>query len=150
MRAMTFPLTYEGHPRFEFGFGLAEAGFSDIVAFHDATNIPDWVVLEAGDPAVPEDRARLEERSPVNHTERLSRPIFLLHGSNDWRVPVDGSRQFVAAAEANGKDVVYVEFPGQGHRVKGVARNVEAWQRRLDFLTAVLSAATEEGAQTSP
>ena len=30
-------------------FGLAEAGFSDIVAFHDATNIPDWVVLEAGE-----------------------------------------------------------------------------------------------------
>jgi dipeptidyl aminopeptidase/acylaminoacyl peptidase len=63
----------------------------------------------------------------------------LLHGANDWRVPVDGSRKFAEAARAQGKDVTYVEFEGQGHRVKGVSRNVEAWQERLDFLSKVLA-----------
>lgn len=139
MRAMTFPPETNGrNEAYRFAFGLAEAGFSDIVAFHDATNIPDWVVLEAGDPAVPEDRAKLEDRSPINHVERLDAPIFLLHGGNDWRVPVEGSRAFAKAAEAAGKQVVYVEIEGQGHRIEGRERIVEAWQARLDFIESVL------------
>lgn len=144
MRAMTFPDSFEGHARYPFGFGLAEAGFSDIIAFHDATNIPDWVVLEAGDPGDPEDRARLEDRSPLRHPERLEAPIFLLHGENDWRVPVAGSRDFAAAAAAADRSVTYVEVEGQGHSVKGVGRNVEAWQRRLDFLAEIVEASGGE------
>jgi len=139
MRAMTFPPeTNDRGESYAWGFGLAEAGFSDIVAFHDATNIPDWVVLEAGDPAVPEDLARLQDRSPITHVDRLSAPIFLLHGGNDWRVPVEGSRSFVDAAKAAGKDVTYVEVEGQGHHVEGQERIVEAWQARLDFIERVL------------
>ncbi|KIG13772.1 Dipeptidyl anminopeptidase [Enhygromyxa salina] len=140
MRAMTFPPeTNDRNEAYGFGFGLAEAGFSDIVAFHDATNIPDWVVLEAGDPAVPEDLARLRDRSPINHVERLAAPIFLLHGANDWRVPVAGSRAFVEAAKAAGKSVSYLEVEGQGHHVEGQERIVEAWQARFDFIESVVA-----------
>jgi dienelactone hydrolase len=146
MRAMTFPANTNGHDQpYPFGFGLAEAGFSDIVAFHDATNIPDWVVLEAGDPAVPEDLARLEDRSPINHCERLSAPIFLLHGANDWRVPVAGSRAFVEAAKAAGKSVTYLEVEGQGHHVEGQERIVEAWQARFDFIASAVASPAVEG-----
>jgi dienelactone hydrolase len=139
MRALTFPpQTNERNESYAFGFGLAEAGFSDIVAFHDATNIPDWVVLEAGDPAVPGDLARLKDRSPINHVDLLGAPIFLLHGGNDWRVPVAGSRAFVEAAKAAGKTVVYHEVDGQGHHIEGQGRIVEAWQARLDFIESVV------------
>lgn len=139
MRAMTFPPATNGRDEsYRFGFGLAEAGFSDIVAFHDATNIPDWVVLEAGDPAVPEDLAKLRDRSPISHVDLLDAPLFLLHGGNDWRVPVEGSRAFAAAAEAAGKPVTYVEVEGQGHRIEGQERIVEAWQARLDFIASVI------------
>ncbi|NVB38072.1 S9 family peptidase [Pseudenhygromyxa sp. WMMC2535] len=147
MRAMTFPpQTNARDESYRFAFGLAEAGFSDIVAFHDATNIPDWVVLEAGDPAVPEDRTRLEDRSPVNHVDLLQAPIFLLHGANDWRVPVDGSRAFVEAAEAAGKQVTYVEVPGQGHHIEGQERIVAAWQARFGFIEGVLAGDAAETA----
>ncbi|PRP93283.1 Prolyl tripeptidyl peptidase precursor [Enhygromyxa salina] len=143
MRAMTFPPETKGRDEaYRFAFGLAEAGFSDIVAFHDATNIPDWVVLEAGDPKVPEDLERLRERSPINHVDRLDAPIFLLHGGNDWRVPVEGSRAFVTAAEALGKPVTYLEVEGQGHHVEGQARIVEAWQARFDFIESALAGAS--------
>lgn len=139
MRAMSFPPQTNGrNESYAFGFGLAEAGFSDIVAFHDATNIPDWVVLEAGDPAVAEDLARLKDRSPINHVDLLSAPIFLLHGGNDWRVPVQGSREFVEKANAAGKVVTYHEVEGQGHHIEGQARIVEAWQARLDFIGSVV------------
>jgi dipeptidyl aminopeptidase/acylaminoacyl peptidase len=140
MRAMSFPAQTNGrNDSYAFGFGLAEAGFSDIVAFHDATNMPDWVVLEAGDPKVPEDLVRLQDRSPINHVDLLAAPIFLLHGGNDWRVPVDGSRKFVEAAKTAGKQVTYLEVEGQGHAIEGQARIVEAWQARLDFIGSVLA-----------
>lgn len=139
MRALTFPPQTNGrNESYVFGFGLAEAGFSDIVAFHDASNIPDWVVLEAGDPKVAEDLARLQDRSPINHVDLLAAPIFLLHGGNDWRVPVEGSRAFVEAAKAAGKQVSYHEVAGQGHHIEGQARIVEAWQARLDFIESVV------------
>jgi dienelactone hydrolase len=142
MRALTFPpQTNNRNERYRFAFGLAEAGFSDIIAFHDATNIPDWVVLEAGDPAVAEDRARLQDRSPIHHVDLLNAPIFLLHGSNDWRVPVAGSRAFVEAAKALGKDVTYYEVDGQGHHVEGQERIAEAWQARFDFIERALGSA---------
>jgi dipeptidyl aminopeptidase/acylaminoacyl peptidase len=132
MRALTWP--HDDPQFFPFGFGLAEAGFSDIVAFHAATNIPDWVILEAGDPAVPSDLERMNERSPIHAVERLDVPLFLLHGENDWRVPVAGSRAFASEAERLGKPVTYLEVAGQGHRVEGDARIVETWQARFDFI----------------
>jgi dipeptidyl aminopeptidase/acylaminoacyl peptidase len=146
MRAMTFPPQTNGRNQsYRFGFGLAEAGFCDLVAFHGATNIPDWVVLEAGDPARPDELAKLQDRSPINHVELLDAPLFLLHGGNDWRVPVEGSRAFAAAAEAAGKPVTYVEVEGQGHQIEGHERIVEAWRARLLFLESALDAGEPGG-----
>jgi dipeptidyl aminopeptidase/acylaminoacyl peptidase len=132
MRALTHP--HDDPQFYSFGFGLAEAGFCDIEAFFHATNIPDWVVLEAGDPAVPADLAKLRDRSPIHHVERLDVPLFLLHGANDWRVPVDGSRAFAEKATKLGKPVTYLEIAGQGHKIEGDARIVETWQARFDFI----------------
>jgi dienelactone hydrolase len=137
LRALTHP---HDHPQFyPFGFGLAEAGFSDIVAFFEATNIPDWVVLESGDPKVPADLVAMRDRSPIHHVERLDAPLFLLHGANDWRVPVEGSRAFAEQAAKLGKPVTYLEVAGQGHRIEGDTRIVESWQARFDFIESTIA-----------
>lgn len=137
MRALTFPPhTNNRNESYDFGFGMSHAGFSSIVTFYDATNIPDWIILEAGDPAT--EREKLEDRSPMNHTDLLDSPILLTHGENDSRVGVTESRQFVAAAEEQNKTVTYVEFEGQGHGVSGLRNNVIYFQTRFDFLTDVV------------
>ena len=118
---------------------MAEAGFSDIVAFWKATNIPDWVVLEAGDPADPKELAKIQDRSPIQHVDRLTAPLLLLHGENDWRVPVEGSRAFARAAEAAHKPVTYVEIKGQGHHVEGLERISQVFQARFDFLMGLFA-----------
>ncbi|MCH9679852.1 MAG: prolyl oligopeptidase family serine peptidase [Deltaproteobacteria bacterium] len=144
MRALTFPPATNGHnDNYYFGFGLAHAGFSDIKSFYDATNIPDWVVLESGDPNKPEDLAKMKDRSPLTHVGRLRAPILVTHGSQDWRVPVAESRQFVDAAKAKSLPVQYVEFAGQGHHIEGLALQAKAYQVRFDFLRAVAEAATQ-------
>ena len=140
MRALTFPPETNGRGEsYPFGFGLGDAGFSDIEAFYAYTNIPDWVLLEAGDPRTPEGKAKLAERSPINQVERLRAPLFLMHGAEDWRVPAEGSRVFAEKARALGKALTYLEVPGQGHRVEGLEHLVQVFQARFDFLSAVLA-----------
>ena len=151
MRALTFPpATNDRNESYEFGFGLAHAGFSDIKSFHDQSNIPDWVVLESGDPAKPEDLARMKDRSPLSHVARLRAPLLLTHGSNDWRVPVGESRAFHEQAKALGKPVTYVEFAGQGHHIEGVALIRKLFQARFDFLMRVAGPTTTPAPTTTP
>lgn len=54
---------------------------------------------------------------PVAATsERISGlPIWVFHGDADPVVPVQASREVVAALEALGADVTYTELPGVGH-----------------------------------
>jgi dipeptidyl aminopeptidase/acylaminoacyl peptidase len=142
MRALTFvPSTNKRNDFYPFGFGMAHAGFSDIESFYRATNIPDWVVLESGDPKVPAELARMRDRSPLTHVERLRAPLLVTHGSKDWRVPVEESRRFVDKAKAAGLPVQYVEFEGQGHHIEGLQLQGMSYQVRLDFLKAVAEAA---------
>ncbi len=145
MRALTFPPeTNERNESYPLGFGMAHAGFSDIKTFYDATNIPDWVVLESGDPNVRKDLAKMKDRSPMQHVDKLRAPLLLTHGSKDWRVPVDESRQFAAAAREQKKPVQYVEIEGQGHHIEGLTLQVQVYQARFDFLMAVAKAAAAE------
>jgi dipeptidyl aminopeptidase/acylaminoacyl peptidase len=138
MRALTFPPGTNGHDEvFPFAFGMADAGFSDILTFHATSNIPDWVILEAGDPAYQPDKLR--DRSPLSHVDRLRAPLLLIHGENDRRVPVAESRQMAAACEAAAKSCTYLEVPGQGHVVRGLANEQRVWQARMSFLEEVLS-----------
>jgi dipeptidyl aminopeptidase/acylaminoacyl peptidase len=142
MRALTFPpTTNDRNDEYPFGFGISHAGFSSIVTFYDATNIPDWILLEAGDPAT--EREKLLDRSPLTHVERLRAPLLLTHGSNDNRVGVGESRQFAERARALNRPVTYVEFPGQGHGIQGLENQVRDFRVQLDFLSGVVRAAGE-------
>lgn len=137
MRALTFPPYTNGrNESYDFGFGISHAGFSSIITFYNATNIPDWVTLEAGDPFA--EREKLLDRSPLTHVDRLDAPLLLTHGSNDNRVGVTESRQFAEAAEELGKPVTYVEFEGQGHGIKGRDNLVRWYRVQFGFLEGVV------------
>jgi dipeptidyl aminopeptidase/acylaminoacyl peptidase len=139
MRALTFPPGTNGRDEtYAWAFGMSHAGFSDIVSFWEACNIPDWVLLEAGDPLT--EAEKLHDRSPLSHVDLLAAPLFLSHGANDNRVPVTESRKMAEACAAAGKRCTYVEFPGQGHGIKGLADEVALYQARFRFLeTEVLA-----------
>ena len=150
MRALTFPeMTNDRNEKYGFGFGLSHAGFSSIVSFFDATNIPDWILLESGDPKT--ERDKLLDRSPITHVARLESPILLTHGSNDNRVGVTESRAFAEAAKRLGKPVTYIEFEGQGHGIKGLENQVRYYRAQLDFLEDVVKGyAAPRGATPTP
>jgi dipeptidyl aminopeptidase/acylaminoacyl peptidase len=133
MRCLTFPPETNGRgEHFDFGFGISHAGFSDILTFYESCNIPDWVLLEAGDPV--REREKLADRSPINHVDLLEAPLLVTHGTNDWRVPVSESRRFVAKARQLGKPVTYFEFRGQGHGIRGLENTFRYYRIVFAFL----------------
>lgn len=136
MRCLTFPPETNGrNVSYPYGFGWSHAGFSNILSFYESCNIPDWVIKEAGHPVAEKDK--LLDRSPISHVERLSAPLLLTHGVNDWRVPVTESRAFAEAAKDLDKPVKLVEFPGQGHGIRGFENKVKYYQTVLSFLEEV-------------
>ncbi len=133
-----------------FACGVAIVGISNLVTFYE-TVPPYWKLgvmpllhKYVGDPARPEDRRRLEEKSPLFKAHQVQRPLLIIHGAKDARVNVRESEQMVAALTQAGKDVRYVVFPDEGHR-----RDYGNWRNALrhyseveDFLAGCLGGRT--------
>lgn len=73
----------------------------------------DYIRRSIGDPRA--DRERLTARSPALHAADIHIPVLLLHGDQDWIVPVEHSRRMERALRRAGRDVRYVEVEGEGH-----------------------------------
>jgi dipeptidyl aminopeptidase/acylaminoacyl peptidase len=137
-----------------FACGVAVVPISNLVSFHE-TVPPYWkhAVMPlwhkyVGDPNRPEDRRRLEEKSPLFRADRVQRPVLLIHGARDVRVNVRESEQMAEALRKNGKDVRLLVFPDEGHqRDYGNWRNALRHYREIeDFLAPCLGGRRSGGA----
>lgn len=68
-----------------------------------------------GNPETEEGRALLEERSPLNHADKIRKPLLIGQGANDPRVKQSESDQIVDAMKGHNIPVTYVLFPDEGH-----------------------------------
>ena len=80
-----------------------------------------------GDPRTAEGRQLLEDRSPLNHVEKIKKPLLIAQGANDPRVKQAESDQIVRAMKAKGIPVTYALYLDEGH---GFARP----QNNLSFM----------------
>ncbi|MFD9291513.1 prolyl oligopeptidase family serine peptidase [Streptomyces sp. NPDC060030] len=72
---------------------------------------------------------RYRERSPVNHTDRLTAQFLLLQGLEDPICPPVQCERFLTAIEGRGIPHAYISFEGEGHgfrRAETVKRALEA------------------------
>jgi dipeptidyl aminopeptidase/acylaminoacyl peptidase len=60
-------------------------------------------------------RAFFERISPSNNAGKISKPMLIVQGQNDPRVPVTESEQMVAKIRANGGEVWYLLGLNEGH-----------------------------------
>jgi dipeptidyl aminopeptidase/acylaminoacyl peptidase len=79
----------------------------------------------------PKDRADAvyAERSPINHTDKLRRPMIFFQGLDDKVVPPPQSEVMVEALRARGVPVAYLTLEGEGHgfrKADSIARTLEA------------------------
>lgn len=70
---------------------------------------------EYGDDRDPKMRDHLETISPLNHAAKFTKPIFIVQGKNDPRVPASESEQMAAAIRKQGGTVWYVVGLDEGH-----------------------------------
>ena len=97
--------------------GVDVVGISNFVTFLENTQEyrRDLRRAEYGDERDPEMRAHLEEISPNNHAEKISKPLFVIQGANDPRVPASESEQMVAEIRDTGSTVWYLLAQDEGH-----------------------------------
>ncbi len=60
-------------------------------------------------------RAVFERISPLRNVAKICRPMLVMQGANDPRVPQSESDQIVAGIRANGVPAWYVVFADEGH-----------------------------------
>jgi len=95
-------------------------GMSNLVTFLEHTEAyrRDLRRVEYGDERDPKMREFLERIAPMNNTEKIRKPIFVIAGKNDPRVPVSESDQIVAALKKQGTPVWYLMAKDEGHGFK--------------------------------
>jgi dipeptidyl aminopeptidase/acylaminoacyl peptidase len=57
----------------------------------------------------------LYERSPVYHVQQLKGALLVVHGKEDFNVPVASAEALVSALMRAGKTFEYMVYPGEGH-----------------------------------
>lgn len=100
-------------------------GISHFVTFlkNTETYRRDLRRVEYGDERDPDMRAHLERISPLTQAHRIRKPLMVVHGKNDPRVPYTEAEQIVARVRANGTPVWYLRGENEGH---GFARKENA------------------------
>jgi dipeptidyl aminopeptidase/acylaminoacyl peptidase len=70
---------------------------------------------EYGDERDPVMRDFFERTAPVNNAHRVTKPLFVVQGGNDPRVPLTEAEQMVATVKRNGTPVWYLMAKDEGH-----------------------------------
>jgi dipeptidyl aminopeptidase/acylaminoacyl peptidase len=86
----------------------------------------------------PEARALYQQRSPINHTDKLARPMIFFQGLDDKVVPPQQSQMMVDALKARGVPVAYVPLEGEGHGFRKAENIIRTLESELYFYQRVL------------
>ena len=71
--------------------------------------------VEYGDERDPAMRDHLQKISPLTNAAKITKPLFVVQGRNDPRVPYTEAEQIVAAVRRNGTPVWYLRAENEGH-----------------------------------
>jgi dipeptidyl aminopeptidase/acylaminoacyl peptidase len=108
---------------------------SNFVSFLENTNPyrQDLRRVEYGDERVPEQRAKLTEISPLTRVGEITKPMFVITGANDPRVPKSEAGQMVAAIRANGGEAWHLVAADEGHGFRKKVNSEYAFLAQLVF-----------------
>ena len=96
---------------------LPVVGMSSLVSFLERTESyrRDLRRAEYGDERDPAVREFLLRIAPLNNTDKIKIPLFVVQGGNDPRVPLNEAEQMVKAVRRNNTPVWYLMAKDEGH-----------------------------------
>jgi len=71
--------------------------------------------VEYGDERVPEMIEFFDRIAPLNQSQKIKKPLFIVQGGNDPRVPLSEAEQMVAQVRSNGSPIWYMMAKDEGH-----------------------------------
>jgi dipeptidyl aminopeptidase/acylaminoacyl peptidase len=115
------------------------AGISDFVSFltHTAPYRQNQRRAEYGDERDLDMRSFLRRISPLTNAERISRPLLIVHGKNDPRVPSSEAEQIVNRVRSRGGEVWYLQAADEGHGFRKQRNRDAYYQTFAQFLVTL-------------
>jgi len=113
--------------------GVDVVGISNFVTFLENTSDyrRDLRRAEYGDERDPEMRKFLQELSPLTHVNEITKPLLIVQGANDPRVPTSESAQMEKALRKRGIPTWYLLAKDEGHGFRKQSN------REFQFLTTI-------------
>jgi dipeptidyl aminopeptidase/acylaminoacyl peptidase len=115
-------------------------GISNLVTLLEHTEAyrRDLRRAEYGDEREPKMRTYLESIAPINHVDLIRKPMMVVAGKNDPRVPLSESQQIVAALKKAGKPVWFLMAKDEGHGFRKKANQDFQFYATVAFLQEYL------------
>ena len=115
-------------------------GMSNLVTFLEHTEAyrRDLRRVEYGDERDPKMREYLEKIAPMNNIEKIKKPMFVLAGKNDPRVPVSESQQIADALKKQATPVWLVIAKDEGHGYRKKTNQDYQFYATIEFLQEYL------------
>jgi dipeptidyl aminopeptidase/acylaminoacyl peptidase len=119
--------------------GVDVSGIADFVSFltNTAPYRQNQRRAEYGDERDPEMRIFLRRISPLTSADRITRPLLVVHGKNDPRVPLSEAEQIVYKLRAKGREVWYLLAADEGHGYRKKQNRDAYYETFAQFLTAL-------------
>ena len=115
-------------------------GMSNLVTFLEHTEAyrRDLRRVEYGDERDPKMREYLEKIAPMNNIEKIRKPMFVIAGKNDPRVPVSESQQIADALKKQGTPVWLLIAKDEGHGYRKKSNQDFQFYATVEFLREYL------------
>jgi dipeptidyl aminopeptidase/acylaminoacyl peptidase len=115
-------------------------GMSNLVTFLEHTEgyRRDLRRVEYGDERDPKMHEFLEKIAPMNNIEKIKKPMMVVAGKNDPRVPVSESEQIAAALKKQGTPVWFLIGKDEGHGFRKKTNQDFQFYATVEFLQEYL------------
>ena len=115
-------------------------GISNFVTFLERTESyrRDLRRVEYGDERDPDMRKWMEATAPASNASKIKKPLFVVQGKNDPRVPWQEADQIVATVKKNGTPVWYMTANDEGHGFAKKANADYLFYSGIDFFNTYL------------
>ena len=104
------------------------AGLPNLISMVHTTDIPDYLVAHLGGSELWQDFEAYWRHSPMSRLDRIVTPTQIIHGQQDFRVPVTEGMQAFTAAKLKGLDARLLYYPEEGHWILSPQNGV-LWHR---------------------
>ncbi|AWF82208.1 hypothetical protein BTJ40_15965 [Microbulbifer sp. A4B17] len=83
---------------------------------------------------VSKNKSFMRESSPIHNIDKLNIPLFIIHGEEDERVPVDHAEELLEKLAKEGKPAKSLIIAKEGHGFYSEKNNLKLYTQLLEFL----------------